>query len=437
MSRLIIDTTQLVHHTGKLTGIPRVMDELSRRFFELNRDDVVFASWVKDEREFYEVDFDQTILQRNGVVYKKQSSQPAAESAASSEPAPAATGGLKHQLKRVAKKGLSLTSKVSPALADKVRSRATQLSMQGNQKIEFRSGDMLFIPWGEWWDGSFTDRLERAHNEQGVQLVQIIHDVATTVWPQFFEPVGVRPTEYNARIVPIASLVLCVSQNTKRELVGWLEQEGLNVPKIEVFRLGDDIRAGNPTKPAEEAFTKSGLQGDDFLLCVGTIEAKKNHALFYYVYKLASARGIELPRLAIVGRRGWHTENIYDMMTRDPEVCDKFVFLHNVSDDELVWLFDHAKFSVLPSFHEGWGIPIAESLNRGLPCACSNTSSMVEIAEGIVEHFSPASPEECLAIIQKLLDPKELEVARTRTQQYQPFTWDASFKQVMAYLEEK
>jgi glycosyltransferase involved in cell wall biosynthesis len=124
-------------------------------------------------------------------------------------------------------------------------------------------------------------------------------------------------------------------------------------------------------------------------------------------------------------------------MTRDPEVCDKFVFLHDVSDDELVWLFDHATFSVLPSFHEGWGIPIAESLSRGLPCACSNTSSMVEIAEGIVEHFSPASAEECLAVMQKLLDPKELEVARKRTKQYKPFTWDASFKQVMTYLEEK
>ncbi len=180
----------------------------------------------------------------------------------------------------------------------------------------------------------------------------------------------------------------------------------------------------------------AGLKGDDFTLTVGTIEAKKNHYLLYYVYKLAKARGIVLPKMAVVGRLGWHTQEMYDIMTQDPEVKDSLVFLHNTSDEELAWLYDNCLFTVQPSWHEGWGIPIAESVGRGVPCLCSNTSSMVEIAEGIVDHFSPSSADECLAGMQRLLDKQYLAAARKRATSYRPHSWDASYAQVNAALEE-
>jgi len=230
--------------------------------------------------------------------------------------------------------------------------------------------------------------------------------------------------------------VLCVSENTKRELVGWLKEQKLHVPRVEVFRLGDVLDVAAPAKPTEQAFVDAKLQGGDYIMCVGTIEAKKNHALFYYVYKWAKAQGITLPKLVLVGRKGWGTENIYTMMANDPEISSSFVFLHDAGDDNLTWLYDHCLFTVLPSFHEGWGIPIAESLARGVPCACSNTSSMVEIGEGIVEHFSPYSTDECLAAIVKWLDPKALTAARKRTASYTQTPWETSYQQVKKYLEQ-
>jgi glycosyltransferase involved in cell wall biosynthesis len=306
--------------------------------------------------------------------------------------------------------------------------------MQQYKQVVFHEGDIFFIPWGEWWDPNFTDRLVRAHDE-GARLVQIIHDIATTVWPQFYEQVAVNPTTYNARILPITDLVLCVSQNTKKELVNWLQQQKLHVPRVEVFRLGDVLDVAKPVKPEEAAFKESKLKGGDYIMAVGTIEAKKNHAMFYYVYKWAALQGVPLPKLVVVGRRGWGTENIYNIMTHDPEVGSQFVFLHDASDENLSWLYDRCLFTVLPSFHEGWGIPIAESIARGVPNACSNTSSMTEIAEGFVEHFSPYSTDECLAAILKLLDPKIRAAAAAKAKQYRQTPWDDTYKEVKAYLE--
>jgi glycosyltransferase involved in cell wall biosynthesis len=171
-------------------------------------------------------------------------------------------------------------------------------------------------------------------------------------------------------------------------------------------------------------------------LCVGTVEAKKNHALLYYTYKLAQIRGIDLPKIVIVGRKGWNTENIVDIMSRDPEVKDKFVITESIDDEELSWLFDNCMCTILPSFHEGWGIPIAESVARGIPCICSNTSSMVEIAEEYVTHFSPASSDECLAAIQDILEPGVLEKRKRDIKKYRPTSWDDTYRQVDTYIKE-
>lgn len=434
MSRIIVDVTQLAHWTGKITGIPRVMDELAKRFASSKEYETAFAVWVKELQDFCEIDFEQTIIERRGIVYKRPTGVGDSDPQEASKQS-VSLSSAKPLVKRAAKKALSVASRFSPEISHKLESRAKQIHMQGYKRVDFRKDDIFFIPWGEWWDSNFTDRLVRTHTEQGVRLVQVIHDVATTVWPQFFEQVEVNPESYNAKIVPIADLVLCVSQNTKRELTEWLESKKLHIPKMEVFRLGDVINVTKSVKPSEEAFVKSKLKGKDYIMCVGTIEAKKNHAMFYYVYKRAAELGIDLPKIVIVGRRGWGTNDIYRIMTNDPQVKGKFVFLHDASDENLSWLYDHCLFTVLPSFHEGWGIPIAESLGRGVPNISSNTSSMVEIAEGISEHFSPTSTDECLAAIQRMLQPKYYQAALGRVKKYKPTTWDDSFHQVDAHLK--
>ena len=440
MKRAVYDVTQLAHWTGQITGITRVIDELAKRFNTLDDAEVVFAVWVKDLQEMCIIDFDKTILKREGLVYKHTGDQSSATTHVSNKtsevlPTQASAPG-RSLAKRVAKKGLRVGGKLSPKLAEKLEHQAKQLHMKSYLKVDFQKGDFLVIPWGEWWDQTFTDRVVRAHDEQGVRIVQVIHDVAPTVWPQFFEQVAVSPTVYNSSVVPIADLILSVSQNTKRELIGWLKEQKLHVPRIEVIRLGDDIKIAKARKPHEESFRKSGLKGGDFILCVGTIEAKKNHYLLYYVYKLAKQRGITLPKIVIIGRHGFHTDDMYDIMSRDPAVKDSFVFLHDASDEELSWAYEHCMFTILASFHEGWGIPIAESVARGVPCLCSDTSSMVEIAEGKgVAHFAPTSSEQCLEGLLNWVDnPKSLSHARAETKKYKQTTWDETFAQVAKYM---
>jgi glycosyltransferase involved in cell wall biosynthesis len=111
--------------------------------------------------------------------------------------------------------------------------------------------------------------------------------------------------------------------------------------------------------------------------------------------------------------------------------------MHDASDSELVWLYENAKFSVYPSFYEGWGLPVAESLIRGVPCVASNTSSIPEIAGDLVDYFSPYSPEEIMEKINRLSGSPKLLGQKSRKIKtgYKATSWDDSYKQVLAALK--
>jgi glycosyltransferase involved in cell wall biosynthesis len=438
MARTVVDITQLAHWQGNITGIPRVMHELAVRFRQ-DDPEAIFVVWVKEIREFCEINLEETLSHRgHGIayLYEGQPSPPlmSGDLSISSTPQPARK---KLTLKRIAKGGIVRTAKVNKRLAARVEQKARTWEVRRYKRVALGKGDTLFIPWGEWWSRDFITRLEQGHTD-GVRLVQILHDMSPIVVPQYSNSGNATETFpiYCRRILPITDLVLSVSKNTKKDAVKWLTDNELHVPPIEVIRLGDDIKISRPRKPGDEPFTKGELS-DNFILFVGTIELKKNHQLMYYVYKLARSQGIELPKLVIAGRRGWMTEATFELMTKDPEVSDQFIFLLDRDDEELSWLYNNCLFTVLPSFYEGWGIPIAESIARGVPCLCSNTSSMTEIAEGYVEHFSPYSSDECLRGMRRWLEkPATLEAARERTRQYKQFTWDQSFAQVKKHMEE-
>lgn len=428
-NRIYVDVTQLAHWHGNMTGIPRVMNEFAIRFRQTNPD-ARFVVWVKEIGALCEVDLDRTLATHH-VAYLHEGQELSVQSGAITQTPQGKN--LKHLAVRAARKGLR---QVTPGLAAKIERRAARVYAANYKRPEFHEDDMLFIPWGEWWDANFTNCLIQHHKRDGVRLIQIIHDVGPTVQPQYFEQIDVNPADYNTAIVPIADLVLCVSENTKEELAGWLKRNKLHVPSVKVIRLGDDIQIAKPVRPEDPDFERSGLKGNDYILFVGTIELKKNHILLYYVYKLAKVRGIKLPKLVMAGRRGWLTDATFALMTKDPEVKDSFVFMIDKPDDELAWLYSHCLFTVQPSLYEGWGIPVAESLARGVPCACSNFGAMKEIGKEFVEQFSPVSTDECLAAVQRWLDPTALEKARKRILQYRRFSWDDSFQQLSTYLKE-
>jgi glycosyltransferase involved in cell wall biosynthesis len=411
VARIVFDATQLVHWPGALTGIPRVMDELARRF-RADRRDVEFVSWVSGGQRIARIDLDR--FHSAGGVHYRDPVQDAPSWSVTAERLFDATAALE-KLPRAGRRFRQVAERLSPARTGTVTPYLLE------------AGDVFLIGWGEWWDPNFIHFVVDAAN-RGVRVVQIVHDLGPVTQPHL---AGNSSSfiDYFTAVLPVAALMVSVSENTRRDLVHWASELGVGDLRVTVIREGDMFTRTEPIRPVIDAIGGEATV-PPFVLCVGTIEAKKNHALLYYAYKQAARRQIHLPLMIVVGRRGWRTDDIYGLLTEDPEIADRFVFLHDASDAELAWLYQNCRYTVFPSFFEGWGIPIAESVSRGTPCLCSNASSMTEIAPGAVRHFHPDSPRELITMMAELNDDDALEIARRETATYVPTLWDETYNQL-------
>lgn len=410
MSNLYIDITELYTWSGKLTGVPRVMNEISLRY--AGDTAVVFVYWEGQSKQYQKVDIRSFFEQQDAV---------------SSASIPAAT--TQKYYKTIAKR-IKHSSNLANKTIDVGVSLLRKVPREGEQKalvaVDISGGDKLFILAD--WHGSDTNFIEYIQQLklQDIQLIQICYDMLPIATPQYSGHATTSFTNYAEKIYPLCDKIITISRHTKKDLLAWFAQEAVSPPLIEVMRLGDDFKKTSQSQPTDEGFTSHYEISKAYVLCVGTIEARKNHTLLYYAYKLAADRGITLPTLVIVGRKGWLAGDICEIMSSDPTVKDKFVFLQNATDNQLGWLYEHCLFSVYPSFYEGWGLPVAESIAYGVPCLASNSSSIPEIAGDLIDYFTPTSPDECLRGMERLAQPTTRKKARLRVQSYHPVTWDDS-----------
>jgi glycosyltransferase involved in cell wall biosynthesis len=123
---------------------------------------------------------------------------------------------------------------------------------------------------------------------------------------------------------------------------------------------------------------------------VGTIEPRKNHLLLLHLWRrLVSEHGETAPQLLIVGQRGWENENVVDLLDRCNALRGHVIELGTVSDTRLTALLRGTRALLMPSFAEGFGLPVAEALAHGTPVLCSDLPALREVGRLVPEYLDP------------------------------------------------
>ncbi|WP_168200335.1 glycosyltransferase family 4 protein [Protaetiibacter larvae] len=405
--RRIVDITYLAHWPGRVTGIPRVISEYCRRA----RPDDVFVVWENETRRFVEVDPLGTAEQHGrGIAYRLRGGRGVGVARA------LRFGGAGRASRELRRLGAARGSERVSALARRLaRFRALE-----HREVLPGAQDVFVTFMGQWHDQSYIDAILAA-DVRGAAVVQFSYDMLPIVAPHLSGHSTVPMTSYLTQVLPVTDLVLSISENSRRDLVEWAAAEGVAHGPVEVFRLGDDF--GSVRDSPERTGVPDELREDGFVLCVGTVEARKNHVLLYYVYRAAVEREIDLPPLVVVGREGWHAGDVFRMLQDDPALRGRVHVLSDASDEALAWLYANCRFTIYPSMYEGWGLPVAESLAWGKPVVASRSSSMPEIAGELIDYFDPFSQEECMAAILRLTGASELQEALGRVRRYRPTPW--------------
>lgn len=230
-----------------------------------------------------------------------------------------------------------------------------------------------------------------------VKKVVTMHDLIVLRYPEFFKPADRLIHRVKMRhACRVADVVVAISEQTRRDLVDFM-----HVPeeKIKVVYQSCDPIFWTGEQGAE-CGGLYGLSDTRYILCVGTVENRKNQATAVR----ALAQLPEDVKLVIVGRpRGGYPAEVR-RVAKETGVESRVVFLEDARFADFPALYRGAVASVYMSVFEGFGIPVLESLCSDCPVVTSNVSSMPEAGGDAALYAAPTDADAVAAHLRHLLD---------------------------------
>lgn len=249
---------------------------------------------------------------------------------------------------------------------------------------------LLDRPWHVGWLAARPD----------VRTAVFVHDLLPLDRPEFFRP---REAELHPRrhrnVCRLAAGVIVASRAVARRFEVFARENGREDLPICVAPLPVALVFATPAAPP------GALAGVDYFMACGTIEPRKNHLLLLNVWRELAARG-PAPKLLVAGKRGWLNENVLDMLQRCPALRGNVVEVSGLSTPALRRLMAGARALLMPSFGEGFGLPVAEALSAGTPVVASDLEVFREIAGAAPDYLHPLDGPGWMQAVRDYAAPK-------------------------------
>ncbi|BBC98998.1 hypothetical protein YGS_C1P0254 [Sphingobium sp. YG1] len=218
---------------------------------------------------------------------------------------------------------------------------------------------------------------------EGAKFITLVHDVIPLSHPEFARPQGAEEHLRRVRTIDsFASGIIGNSQATIDALEPHM-RHGLDGRAVRVAHFGAD---------APDIF---GAKDEDvpdrpYFVYISTIEPRKNHLLLLNIWRrLVERLGDAAPVLVLIGRRGWENENVIDILERAEALRGHVIEAGEVSDNRMHALVAHARAMLMPSFAEGFGMPVVEALAAGVPVICSDIVAHREVGGDGPDYLDP------------------------------------------------
>jgi glycosyltransferase involved in cell wall biosynthesis len=298
-------------------------------------------------------------------------------------------------------------------------------------------GDIILVLGSPWSHPDYA-ALIQAQRRRGLRFGLLVYDLIPLRRPEWCDIGLVRLFRvWFESVFPLCDAVFSISRATAADVEGYAISRGILLagPVMPIpIGTGFGARGGPPPDREARALPPAG----SYALIVSTIEARKNHMLLFRVWRrmLEEMPEAEVPTLVFAGRIGWLVDDLMRQIANTGNLNGKLVIIENPTDSELTALYGGCLFTLFPSFFEGWGLPVTESLSFGKPCISSDRASLPEAGGTLTLRFDPDNLTEAYTMIRGVIEDRPALAqweARIR-REFKPTPWSATAEAILSGL---
>lgn len=233
-----------------------------------------------------------------------------------------------------------------------------------------------------------------------------------------------------------ADIILPISRHVSRELDKYLGRKHAGRAdriRRRVFPLSGDISQTAPSQGVSDSAEAAlaALEGQSFLLMVGTIEPRKAHREILSAHRRCVNERPDCPFLVIVGKAGWRSEDVLCTLRGLTLERDRALWLPDASDETLDRLYRASSGLIAGSFNEGYCLPIAEARSYGKPVLARDIPVFREFEGPGISYFDGDDEADlCRAMAQLARKPPEIVLPER-------CGWNVSAQRVVEVLREQ
>ena len=261
-----------------------------------------------------------------------------------------------------------------------------------------------------------------------LRAIYLVHDLIPLTHPQYCRPGEAQKHERRmANMLASAHGIIGNSQATLTDLAVFAAGCGIAVPPTVAAWISGPPPLGARASPPLDT---------PYFVTLGTIEGRKNHLILLEIWKaLVAGLGENAPTLVVIGQRGWEAGAALAMLDQPSQFAGKVIELNHCDDAQLAGWIGGARALLMPSFAEGFGLPIIEALELGTPVIASDLAIFREIAGAIPTFVAPDDEDAWAHWIRAFIgDDPERERQLERMGEYRAPDWPGHFAIVDEWL---
>jgi glycosyltransferase involved in cell wall biosynthesis len=270
---------------------------------------------------------------------------------------------------------------------------------------------------------------------RGVRVQFVVYDLLTLSMPQAFPPAAHRAHQQWLEVVAQSDGAVCISRAVAQELQEWLRVHGPVRPRpfeIGWFHLGADVAASAPSRglPDNHDEVLARLKRAPTFLMVGTVEPRKGHEQVLEAFEALWKERLAA-HLVVVGKQGWLVDALAERLRTHAQTGRQLHWIEHASDEYLEQLYGAAGCLIAASTGEGFGLPLIEAAQHGLPILARDLPVFREVAGAHAAYFSGSSGADLAEAIRAWLQRSQAgQVPASRGLPWQ--TWRQSARQLLA-----